>query len=75
VVTGGTGVVDNGLRINAELVERAAGQSVAGGGGPRGGACGGSTGGDLKVEARSGGRWCQLRVQEVAVSHLVLRPN
>jgi hypothetical protein len=61
VVAGGAGVVGDGLRIGAELVEAAAGQSEAGGGGARGGAHGGSGGGDLEAQAGGGG-WTRRRL-------------
>jgi hypothetical protein len=40
---------------------------MAGGGGARGGACDGLSGGDLAMEARARGRWGWLRAREVAV--------
>jgi hypothetical protein len=57
VVASGAGVVSDGLRIGVELMEVAAGQSVAGGGGAHGGTHCGSGGGDLAVEAWAGGGW------------------
>jgi hypothetical protein len=66
VVTGGVGVVGDGLRIGAELVGAAVGPSVAGGNGARGGTLDGSGGGDLAVEARAGCRWRRLKVWEAA---------
>jgi hypothetical protein len=55
VVTGGAGLVGDGLRIGAEHVGVAAGPSIGGGGGTHGGTCSGSGGGDLAVEAWAGG--------------------
>jgi hypothetical protein len=71
VVTGGAGVVGDGLRIGAELVGAAAGPSVARGGDACGVARGGSGGGDLALEARPGGRWRQLGVREAAWCWLI----
>jgi hypothetical protein len=72
VVARGAGVVSDGLRIEVELVEGAAGPSMAGGGGARGGTRDGSSRGDLAAEARVGGRWCRLRVGEAAWCCLIV---
>jgi hypothetical protein len=72
VVARGAGVVSDGLRIGVELVEGAAGPSMAGGGGARGGACDGLSRGDLAAKARVGGRWRRLGVREAAWCCLIV---
>jgi hypothetical protein len=72
VVARGAGVVSDGLRIEVELVEGAAGPSMAGGGGARGGTRDGSSRGDLAAKAWVGGRWRRLGVREATWRCLIV---